>query len=79
MDNLVEMRKFPLGVKILLTEVVKTTSCEVNCNLEPDEYTVSAGTKYERSTMCLVHFTRCNPELAHGGSILLQLLRCTSC
>ena len=35
-QNLVDMTKFPLGCDILFTEVVKKTSCEVNCNLEPD-------------------------------------------
>ena len=34
--------------------------------------------KYESSTLCLVHLTRCRPGLTHVGNILLQLLRCIS-
>ena len=55
------MRNFHLGVNMMFTEVFKKTNCKANCNLEPDEYTMQAATKHERSTMCLVHSTRCRP------------------
>ena len=56
-------------------EMVKGRSCEINWNLQLDECTVWAGAKYERSTLCLVHSTRCRPGLTHLGNIPLQLVR----
>ena len=67
-----------MGGLILISEVVKETSCEANCNLQPDECIVWAATKYERSTMCLVLSVGISPGLAYAGNILLQLLQCTS-
>ena len=77
MNNLVRMRKLLLACIILITEVVKKTSSEANCNLQPDECTVCPATKYERPTMCTVHSTRCRPALKQAGNIPLQLLWCT--
>ena len=78
MITLAQLRNFPLDCIILITDVFKETNFEVNCNLQPDECTVRAVTKYERSTMCLVHSSRCRLELTHGENVPLQLLRCTS-
>ena len=57
--------------------VFKQLSCELNCNVQPDECNGLAATKYERSTLHLVHLTRCRAWLTHAGSNCLQLLRCT--
>ena len=61
------------------SEMVKGPSCEINCNLELEECTVWAASKYESSTLCLVHSMRCRPGLTHVPNILLELLRCISC
>ena len=55
--------------------MVKGPSWEINCNLQLDECTVWAAAKYESSTLCLVHSTKCKPGLTHVGNIQLQLLR----
>ena len=78
MNSLAQLRKFPQGSIILITDVVMETSCEANCNLQADECTVLAATKYERSTMSLAHLTRRRPGLTHAGNTPLQLLRCSS-
>ena len=60
------------------SEMVKGPSCKINCNLQLDECTVWAAAKYESSTLCLVHSTRCGPGPTHVGNIPLQLLLCIS-
>ena len=60
------------------SEMVKGPSWEINCNLQLDECTVWAAAKYESSTLCLVHSTRCRPRLMHVGDFTLQLPRCIS-
>ena len=60
------------------SEMVKGPSWEINCNLQLDECTVWAAAKYESSTLCLVHSTRCGPGPTHVGNIPLQLLLCIS-
>ena len=64
-----------MGCIILITEVDEETSCEDNCNLEPDECTVAAARKYEGSTRHLVHWTRRRLGLTHVGNTPSQLLR----
>ena len=60
------------------SEVIMRSSCKIKCNLQLDEWVVSEATKFEGSTLYVIHSTRCRPGLTHVGNIPLQLLQCTS-
>ena len=54
----------------------KGQSCKVNCNLQPDEWTVWPATNIVTSTLWLVRSMRYRPGFMHVGKIPLQLQQC---
>ena len=62
-----------LAVYLVNTKVFKRPTCEVTCNLQPNECTVWAAANFESYTMCLVHLKRCGRGLTYEGKSPLQL------
>ena len=58
-----QISSLPDWLFLINTEVFKGPRYEVNCNLQQDEFIVWANMILERTTLCLVHSTRCRQGL----------------